>query len=120
MDVVLDLVARSRGDDEIEPVSTGLMARRRQDLDDVAVAQTGAERHHLAVDPGADALVADVGVYRVAKVHGRRVTGESLHLATRREDVDLLRIELDLEVLEKLLRIAHFLLPLEQLPQPDE
>src|SRR5215210_5229402 len=96
------------------------MARSGQDLDDVAVAKSGAERHHLAVDAGADALVADVGVDRVGEVDGCRVARERLDLAARGEDVDLLRIQLDLEVLEKLLRIVHLLLPLEQLAQPYE
>jgi hypothetical protein len=35
-----------------------------------------------------------------------------------REDVDLLRVQVDLQVLDELLRVAHLLLPLEQLPQP--
>ena len=98
----------------------GLCPGGRDDLDDVAVAQAGAERHHLAVHPRADALVADVGVDGVGEVHRRRVARERLHLALRREDVDLFGVELDLEVLEEFLRIADLLLPFEELPQPDE
>ena len=120
MDEVLDLVARARGDDEVEPVAARLVARRGDDLDDVAVAQPGAERHHLAVDARADALMADVGVDRVGEVDRRRVARQRLDLAFRREDVDLLRVQLDLQVLQELLRIAHLLLPFEQLPQPEE
>ena len=106
--------------DEVQPVAARLVARRRDHLDDVAVAQARAQRHHLAVDARADALVADVGVDRVGEVHRRRVARQRLHLALRREDVDLLRVELDLQVLQELLRIAHLLLPLEQLAQPQE
>ena len=97
-----------------------MVARRRHHLDDVAVAQARAERHHLAVDARADALVPDVGVDRVGEVDRRRVARQRLHLAGRREDVDLLGIELDLQVLQELLRIADLLLELEQLPQPEE
>ena len=51
------------------------------DLDDVAVPQARAQRHHLAVDARADALVADVGVDRVGEVDRRRVARQRLHLA---------------------------------------
>ena len=79
-----------------------------------------AQRHHAAVDARADALVADVGVNRVREVHRRRSARQRLHLALRREDVDLLRVELDPEVLHELLRVAHLLLQLEQPAQPVE
>ena len=98
----------------------GLWPGRREDFDDVAVAQPRAERHHLAVDPCADALVADVGVNRVGEIDRRRIARKRLDLSPRREDVDLFRIELDLQVLQELLRVAHLLLPFEQLAQPDE
>ena len=98
----------------------GLWPGLRQDLDDVAVGEPRAQRHHAAVDARADALVADVGVDEVREVHRRRAARQRLDLALRREDVDLFRIELDPQVLHELLRIAHFLLQLEQLPQPVE
>ena len=62
----------------------------------------------------------DVGVDRVGEVDRRRVARQRLHFAFRREDVDLFCVELDLQVLQELLRIADLLLPLEQLPQPEE
>ena len=96
------------------------MARLRDDLDDVAVLEAGAQRDHLAVDPRAHALVADVGVDAVREVDGGRTAGQRPHLALRREDVDLLRIEVDLQVLQELLRVADLLLDLEQLPHPLE
>ena len=107
-------------DDEREPVAARLVPRLRDDLDDVAVLQPRAQRHHLAVDARADALVADVGVDAVGEVDGGRAARQRSHLALRREDVDLLGIEVDLQVLQELLRIAHLLLHLEQLPHPLE
>ena len=109
-DQVLDLVAGVRGDDEVQPVAARLVAGLRDDFDDVAVFEAGAERHHLAVDARADALVADVGVNRVGEVDRRRAARKRLDLAFRREGVDLLGIELDLQVLDELLRVAHLLL----------
>ena len=98
----------------------GLCPAGRDDLDDVAVAEPRPQRHHLAVHPRADTLVADVGVNRVGEVDRRRVARQRLHFTLRREDVDLFRIQLDLQVLQELLRVADLLLPLEQLTQPQE
>ena len=42
--------------------------------------QPRAQRHHLAVDARADALVADVGVNRVREVDRRRAARQRLHL----------------------------------------
>ena len=64
VDVVLDLVARARGDREVQPVAARMVPGRRDHLDDVAVAQARPERHHLPVDARAGALVPDVGVDR--------------------------------------------------------
>ena len=120
LDEVADLLARPRRDHEVEPVAAGRVAGLRHDLDDVAVLQAGAERHHLAVHARADAAVADVGVNGVGEVERRRAAWERLDLAFRREDVDLLRVEVDLQVVDELLRIADLLLPLEQLAHPLE
>ena len=106
--------------DEREPVAARLVPRLRDDLDDVAVLEPGAQRHHAAVDARADALIADVGVHRVREIHGGRAARQRADLALRREDVDLLRIEVDLQVLQEFLRIAHLLLHFEQLTHPLE
>src|SRR5262249_19747011 len=55
-DQVLDLVARVRADDEVQPVAARLVPGLGDDLDDIAVLEPGAQRHHLAVDARADAL----------------------------------------------------------------
>ncbi len=107
-------------DDERQPVAARLVPRLRHDLDDVAVLQARAQRHHAAVDARADALVADVGVDAVREVDRRRAARQRPHFALRREDVDLLRIEIDLQVLQELLRVADLLLHLEQLAHPLE
>ena len=54
----------------------------------------------------------------VGEVDRRRAARQRLDLALRREDVDLLRVELDPQVLQELLRVADFLLRFEQLAQP--
>ena len=82
--------------------------------------QLRPQRRHLAVDERRHALVADVGVDAVGEVHRRRPARQRAHLALGGEDVDLLGVEVDLQVLHELLRIAHLLLEFEQLPQPLE
>ena len=103
-----------------EPVAAGLVARRGQDLDDVAVAQLVAQRHDLAVDARAHALVADLGVDRVGEVDRAGVLGQGLDLALGREAVHLLGVEVDLERVQELVRVLDLLLPLEHLAQPGE
>ena len=73
---VLDLVARARALDEGEPVAAGLVVLLRDDFDDVAGAQLGAQRHHAAVDLGAHAGVAHLGVDGVGKVDRRGIRRE--------------------------------------------
>ena len=117
---VLDLAARPRGDDEVEPVSARLVAAVGHDLDDVAVAQAGAERHHLAVHARADALMADVSVNGVGEIDRRGAARKGFHLPFRREDVDLFGIQIDFQVLNELVRVANFLLHFEKLADPLE
>ena len=117
---MLDLVARVRRDDEIEPVPARLVCRLRDDFDDIAVLEARPQRHHLAVDPGADALMSDIGMNGVGKVDRRRPARKRLDEPLRREGVHLFGVELDFEVLDELLRVAHLLLVLQQLTHPLE
>ncbi len=94
------------------------MARRGEDLDDIAVLETVAQRDDLAVDTRTDALVPDLGVDGVGEINGRCVAWEGLDRAFGREAVDLLRVEVDLERVQELVGVLDLLLPLEQLPQP--
>ena len=120
VEIVADPGLRLVGDGEGQPVAARLVAGGGEDLDDVAVLELVAQRHHLAVHPGPDALVADLGVDGVGEVDGRRAAGQHLDLALRREAVHLLRVEVELQRLQELARVLDLLLPLEQLPQPGE
>ena len=107
VDDVLDLVARARGLDERQPVLARLVAGLRHDLDDVAVAQRGAQRHDAAVHLGADAGAAHIGVNGVGEIDGRGVARQHDHLAARREGVDLLRVQVHLEGGHELAGVLH-------------
>ena len=113
-----DLVAGAARPHQLQPVARGAaLLLRGQDLDDVAGPQLVVQRHDLAVDLGADAAVADVGVDRVGEVERGRAGGEVLHLALRGEDEDLVLEEVDLQRLEELGRVL-LALGLDQLAQP--
>ena len=87
-------------------------------LDDVAVVEPALERHEAAVDPGADAVVADLGVHGVGEVDRGGPGRQPDELALGGEDVDLAGVDLEAQRLEELARVGGLLLPVEQLAQP--
>ena len=117
---VLDLVARAAGFGEGKPVAAGGVAGLRVDLDDVAVAQLGAERDDAAVDLRADGRVADLGVDRIGEVDGAGILGQDDDLALGGEGVDLFRVQVDFERRHELVGVGHLLLPFHELAHPGE
>ena len=117
---MLDLVAGARTLDEGEPVAARLVIFLRDDFDDVAGAQLGAQRHHAAVDLGAHAGVAHLGVNGVGKIDRRAVGRNHDHLPLGREGVDLVGIEVHLQAGEEFVGVGHLLLPLDELADPVE
>ena len=107
-----DLVAGAAGAHQVQPVARRpALLLGGQDFDDVAGAQLVVQRDDVAVDLGADAAVADVGVDRVGEVERGRAGGEVLDLALRREDEDLVLEQVDLQRLEELGRVLVALRP---------
>jgi len=71
---------RGGDSDERQPVAAGLVIFLSDDLDDVAGAQLGPERHHAAVDLGADACVAHLSVNGVGESMGVASAGTTTTL----------------------------------------
>ena len=117
---VLDLVAGAGAFDEGQPVAAGLVIFLGDDFDDVAGAQLGAQGRHAAVDLGADAGVADLGVDGVGEIDRRAVGGDDDNLSLGREGVDLVGVEVHLQAGEELVGVGHLLLPLDELANPVE
>ena len=117
---VPDLVPRPRGHDHVDPLAARRLRRPGDDVDDVAVRQRRPQRHELPVQPRADAAVADVGVDPVGEVERRRAAREGEDVAFRREGVDLVGVEVDLQRVHEDPRVGDVLLPLHELPQPEE
>ena len=117
-----DLAARPRRVDELQPVE----ARPRpldlagEHLDGVPRAQHRVEGRQAAVQAGADAAMADLGVDRVREVDRRRPGRERHHLALRGEDEDLVLLEVDLQGLHELGRVVGVLLPVDHPLQPGQ
>ena len=117
---VLDLVAGAGALDEGEPVAARLVIFLRDDLDNVAGAQLGAQGHHAPIHLGADAGVADLGVNGVGKIDRGAVGGNHNDLSLGREGIDLIGIEVHLQAGEELVGVGHLLLPLDELADPVE
>src|SRR5262249_59627795 len=117
-DPVFDLVARLRGDDEVEPVAARFVSGRRHDLNHIAVLNLVLQRNDLSVDLCAGALIADLRVNRIGEINGRGVARQLDDFPLRREGQDLFREEIELERIQKLARVRNVLLPFRQAPQP--
>mmetsp|Transcript_5506 Transcript_5506/g.9837 ORF Transcript_5506/g.9837 Transcript_5506/m.9837 type:complete len:306 (-) Transcript_5506:234-1151(-) len=63
-------------------------------------------------------MVADIGVDGVGEVHRRGALGQGHDLGLGREDVDRVREEVDLDVLQELVGVAGFVLDVDQALQP--
>ena len=101
LQVVTDRGARFRGHDEVHPRRVRRRALGGDDLDRLAVAQRRAQRHEATIDFGGDAMVADVGVHGVREVDGGRVARHAPDLAARREHVDLVGEQVELDALHE-------------------
>src|SRR5882724_4602470 len=120
LEPLVDLRPRPRRLDDLQPVAARMLVGRRHDLDDVPLPQRVPERDELGVHLRADTVLADLGVDRVGEVEGRRAVRERLHVALGREDVHLVREEVDPDRVHELLRVLRILLRLDQLAQPHE
>ena len=120
LDVGPDARLGARRLHQLEPVLRRRLVRGGDDLDRVAALQLVAQRHELAVDARAGAVVPDLGVDAVGEVDHRGADGEVQQVALRREDEDLLAEEVLLHRAQELVRVGEVLLPLEHLAQPGE
>ena len=88
------------------------------DLDLVAIAERGTQRHEPAIDLGADAGVADLGMHRIGKIDGGSAARQRDQVAFRGKGKDLVLKHLELGVLEKFLRPRGVVEDVQKLAQP--
>lgn len=117
---LLYLGARGAALCDIEPVAAGAgRGLGSAYLDDIAVLEHIVIGDDAAVDLCADHVVADVGMDAVSKVDRRRTGGEVYNIALRGEHKDLVGKEVDLHVMEEVLRVG-LLLALKESAYPRE
>ena len=88
------------------------------DLDRVAIAQLDGQRREVVIDACRHAVVSQLGMHRVGEVHRGRAAWQASDLPLGREHIHLVREQVDLDVLEKLERIAGRVVHLQQAGQP--
>ncbi|KFB70670.1 MAG: hypothetical protein AW09_004217 [Candidatus Accumulibacter phosphatis] len=88
------------------------------DLDPIAVGQFGHQRQHFEIDLRGNTVVPDIRVHRIRQVNRRGAAWQGDDLAFGRKHVDLVRKEIDLDVLEKLRSISGRALQVEQRVKP--
>src|SRR5258708_5486529 len=92
---VLDLVTRPRGLDQRKPITAGVVAVMGMYILDISGVNVMPQGHHTAIDLGADAGVADLGVNGVSKIDRRGVARQHYNFPLGRKGVNLFGIEVD-------------------------
>ena len=118
LECMANMRARLAGDHEVEPCGVRTGTRRADDFHRRAALQRFGQRRQAAIDTAGDATVADVGVHRVSEVDGGGAFGQLHDPALGREDVDLVREEVDLDAFDELQGVAGTLLQLEDALDP--
>ena len=89
-----------------------------EDFDLVAILEDGAQRHHPAVDLGADRLVAEVGVDGIGEVDRGRALGQLDQLALRSEGEDPVLVHRHPGMLEQLFGALGMVEDFDQVVDP--
>src|SRR5258708_5645345 len=95
IDPVADFAFGARGFYEAEPIPAGAMALLSENFDHVTAGDFVAQRHHLAVYSCANAVVTDLSVNGVSKIHGSGSGGEFQHAALGSEGIYFVGSEID-------------------------
>ena len=103
-----------------EPVATWPRIRVGQDLDRFRVLELTRQRRDPAVDLGTGATRTNLRVHRECEVDWRCTFWQLDNVAGRREDEDLVLIQIQFQEFEKLARCLGIQLQLEHLAEPRE
>src|SRR5712691_10634114 len=117
-DEAADAGARLAGDDKALPGRRRGLRLRGDDLDLVAIRELGAQRQQPAIDPGADAGIADLRVDRIGEIDRGGAARQGDQIALRGEGEDLVLEHLELGVLEEFFGIGGMVEDFEQFAQP--
>src|SRR5919112_2847635 len=115
-----DLVPRASALDHGQPVAARTRVLARDDLDPVTRDELGVEGDDTVVYLGPDGAVADLGVYVVGEVYGRRRARKADHITLGRKDEDLIGDEFTLQRLHEVARVGSLLLPFHHALEPGQ
>ena len=119
LEILADLRTRALSLDNLKPVHAGALGGGgSHDLHPVTRFQRGIQRHDTAVHLGANAAVAHGGMHAVGKVQRGRAAGHIDDIALGGKDEYLLGEDIGLQAVNKLMAVASFALPVQDLPQP--
>ena len=113
-----DRGARLAGDGETFPGSRRHLRIGADDVDLVAILEFGHQRRMAAIDPAADAAVADGGVHGIGEIDRRCAFRQGDELALRREAEHLVVEQFELGVFEKFLGALAFRQHFDEMAQP--
>ena len=113
-----DLGSRAPRSHHVQPCRVGPCAWGGEHFHHVAAAQWCAQGCGLTIDLGRHQVFAHVGVNGIGKVHWRGAARQGKDLAFRCEDVDRIRKEVDLHVLQELRCVTRVVLDVDQGLQP--
>ncbi len=118
IDPLADLAACVRGLDEAEPIPARRVPFVGEDFHHVAADDFMAQRNHLAVHFGADALMTDFRVHGIREIDGRGAAGHLQNAAFGRERVNLDGREIHFQGGKKFAGLLQLLRPFDELAHP--
>ena len=118
LELVADRGTRLGADHELQPLRLGRGRARGDHFHGLPADQPGAQRYQFLVDPRGHRHVADVGVHRIGEVQRGGIPRQGEDLAFGREQVDLVREQVDLDVVEELQRRTGRALRVDQFDDP--
>ncbi len=118
LELVADGGARLAGDHEFQPLRFRRGRACGDDLHRLPRHQLGAQWHQFLVHARGHRHVADIGMHGVGEIERCGIARQGQDLALRREQIDLVREQVDLDVVEELQRRTGSALRVDQFDDP--
>ena len=99
---------------KVQPLCAWVRGRGRDDVHGIAARQLSAQRDRFTIDFAGSNLVANVCMDGIGKVHRGRTTGQRHDLAFWGKDVDGVREQVNLDVLQEFTGVASLALDIKQ------
>ncbi len=118
LELVADRGARLGTDHEFQPLRLGRGRARGDHFHRLAADQLGAQRHQFLVHARGHGHVAHIGMHRIGEIERGGVARQGQDLALRGKQVDLVREQVHLDVVQELQRRTGGALGIDQFHDP--